>query len=215
LKDAQAVADLLRSKYGFKQVDLVPNATRQDILSVLNRLRRDLKPTDNLLIYYAGHGSIDSETQRGYWLPADAERRSPAQWVSNEDITNELRAMQAKHVVVVADSCYSGTLARSEDTVRMRTGGQEEWIQRMAARRSRTVLASGSLEPVLDRGGGIHSVFAKAFLEVLRENDKVTDLDALFDRIKRLVILNADQTPLYQDIRLAGHEDGDFILVPR
>jgi uncharacterized caspase-like protein len=135
--------------------------------------------------------------------------------VSNEDITNELRAMQAKHVVVVADSCYSGTLARSEDTVRMRTGGQEEWIQRMAARRSRTVLASGSLEPVLDRGGGIHSVFAKAFLEVLRENDKVTDLDALFDRIKRLVILNADQTPLYQDIRLAGHEDGDFILVPR
>ena len=36
---------------------------------------------------------------------------------------------------------------------------------------------------------------------------------ALFDRIKRPVVLNADQTPQYSDIRLAGHEGGEFIFV--
>jgi len=28
-------------------------------------------------------------------------------------------------------------------------------------------------------------------------------------------VLNADQTPEYSDVRLAGHECGDFVFVPR
>ena len=40
-------------------------------------------------------------------------------------------------------------------------------------------------------------------------------MDSLFETIRRRVILNADQTPIYSDIRFAGHDDGDFIFVPR
>ena len=39
------------------------------------------------------------------------------------------------------------------------------------------------------------------------------DGQELFDRIKRTVVVNADQTPQYSDIRLAGHDGGDFLLV--
>ena len=36
---------------------------------------------------------------------------------------------------------------------------------------------------------------------------------ALYNAIKRPVVLNADQTPQYSDIRRAGHEGGDFLFV--
>ncbi len=69
------------------------------------------------------------------------------------------------------------------------------------------------LEPV-DDGSGRHSVFASNFLAVLEDNTAVLDGTELFSRIKRPVMLNADQTPVYADIRKAGHEQGgDFLFV--
>jgi len=86
----------------------------------------------------------------------------------------------------------------------------------MLGKRGRTALVSGGLEPVVDGGGGTnHSVFAKAFIAALRENAGVLEGHALFDRIKRPVVLNANQTPQYSDIRMAGHEGGEFLFVRR
>ncbi len=76
-------------------------------------------------------------------------------------------------------------------------------------------VTSGGLEPVVDSGGGGHSVFAKAFLAALDDNDGVLEGQRLFDAIKRPVVLNSNQTPQYSDIRLAGHEGGDFLFVKR
>ena len=64
-------------------------------------------------------------------------------------------------------------------------------------------------------GGGGHSVFAKAFLDALGENEDVLDGQALFDALKRPVVPNADQTPQYFDVRRAGHEGGEFLFVRR
>jgi hypothetical protein len=54
--DADAVAALLKDRYGFR-VTLIRDATRYDILSTLNRLRATLTDEDNLLIYYAATAS--------------------------------------------------------------------------------------------------------------------------------------------------------------
>ena len=64
-----------------------------------------------------------------------------------------------------------------------------------------------------DSGSGGHSVFANAFLAALAENRDVIDGQSLYDAIKRPVVLNADQTPQYSDIRRAGHDGGDFLFV--
>ena len=171
--DAEGVADLLSKKYGF-EVTLLRDANRYQILSALNAYRANLTAEDNLLIYYAGHGELDQLNQRGHWLPVDAEPDSTANWISNADITDILNAVAAKHVLVVADSCYSGSLTRASLT-RLGTGLTEsEWIARLRAlggKRSRTALTSGGLQPTLDSGGGQNSVFAKAFLAVLAENE--------------------------------------------
>ncbi len=83
----------------------------------------------------------------------------------------------------------------------------------MTEKRARTALVSGGLEPVTDSGMGGHSVFAGAFLAALAENTDVIDGQGLYDAIKRPVVLNADQTPQYSDIRRAGHDGGDFLFV--
>ena len=214
IADAEEVSNVLRTAYGF-QVTQLRDATRSNVLGALARYRATLGPNDNLLIYYAGHGILDKETQTGYWLPTDAQASNPANWISTSDITTMLRALRSKHVMIVADSCYSGTLVRTA-AARLKTSrARKVWIRRMATKRARTALVSGGLEPVVDGGGGRHSVFAKAFLDALRENQGILEGQTLFERIKRPVILNADQTPQYSDIRLAGHEGGDFIFVKR
>jgi len=213
VSDAEAVAALLEDKYGF-DVQLLRNATRYDIVASLERLRAELTANDNLLIYYAGHGSLDVGGDEGFWQPVDADPDISVNWVRNTTITSTLRAMQAKHVMVVADSCYSGKLTR-EAGAELRTGAERAtWLKRMAGKRSRTAMVSGGLEPVLDAGGGDHSVFAKAFLDALGSNNEVLDGQSLFDAIKRPVTLNAYQTPDYADIQRAGHAGGDFLFVP-
>ena len=211
--DAEAVSRMLRENYGYT-VETLVNATRRDIVSALNHLRADLTETDNLLIYYAGHGILDRASGRGYWLPVDAEKDNLTEWISVITITDLLRTMSVKHVLVVADSCYSGTLTRASKTG-LRVGAERlAWLKRVAAKRARTALTSGGLEPVLDKGGGGHSVFAKAFLEALGENGDVLEGQKLFERVRGQVALDAPQTPQYADIREAGHEDGEFLFIP-
>ena len=58
-------------------------------------------------------------------------------------------------------------------------------------------------------------MFAPAYLMALRDNTDVMDGNALFNAIKRPVVLDADQTPQYSDIRHWGHDGGDFLFVER
>ena len=111
--------------------------------------------------------------------------------------------------MVVADSCYSGTLVRGIKIA----GKTSDYIQRMAEKRARVVLTSGGLEPVADLGGSGHSPFAKAFVDVLSANTSVMDGTSMFSELRRSVILSADQTPEYSDARKAGHDGGDFLFV--
>lgn len=207
-KDVEDISFILQEQYGFEVTKLL-NATRRDIILALKKYRNTLNFNDNLLIYYAGHGWLDEEADAGYWLPAGAEVDNDVDWLSLSTLTSAVRAIEAKHVLVVADSCFSGKLTRGIHITRT----TPSYYSRIAQKRARVVLTSGGLEPVLDSGGRDgHSVFADAFLQALRENNTIMDGATLFTKIRRPVMIKADQTPEYSDIRKAGHEGGDFIF---
>ena len=114
--------------------------------------------------------------------------------------------------MVVADSCYSGTLARSA-VVGLKSG---DYFKRMSKKAARVALVSGGLEPVADKGSGGHSPFANAFIQALKENsDFILDGTQLFNKVRRPVMVAADQTPQYSDVKNAGHNGGDFLFVRR
>ena len=220
VKDAKEVARILEREYGFK-VTLLLNATRYDMLAALNKLREQLTEKDNLLIYYGGHGELDKVNQRGHWLPIDAEPNSSANWISNVSITDILNAMAVRQALVVADTCFSGTLTRStvgQLEVGLSDEKRLELMELMAQKKSRMVLSSGGVEPVLDGVGGPHSVFAQIFVDLLRKNVGALPGQEMFRLLQHRVAavaqtMDMSQVPEYAPIKFAGHESGDFFFV--
>ncbi|HET9482964.1 MAG TPA: caspase family protein, partial [Xanthomonadales bacterium] len=222
VNDAQKVGALLKSRYGVDTRVLV-NASRFEILSALNEMRELLKPEDNLMVYFAGHGELDKSTREGYWLPVDAQAGNPSSWISNRAISDILNTMQARHVMVVADSCYSGSMTRASVptfSTAMADDKWAEWVRTMAQSRSRTALTSGGLAPVPDSSGSGNSLFAKAFLAALEDNNQLLEGQKLFRDITATLALAVTestliQVPEYAPIKFAGHEAGEFFLNPR
>ena len=219
VNDAQATAKVLHDKYGFTTTVLT-NANRFDMLAALNQMREKLKPSDNLLIYYAGHGEVDDQNNRGYWLPVDAKQDDPHSWISNIAISDILNTIKANHILVVADSCYAGTLSvaalpRVDDTVSASV--QKQWIEAMLQARARMVLTSGGVAPVMDGGANGHSLFANAFLATLEENSGIIDGHTIYRDVltkveARARALHVQQIPEYAPARFAGHEAGEFFF---
>jgi len=112
INDAQEVAKLLEGDYGFK-VKLLTDAKRSEVLKALNEYRKSLKPDDNLLIYYAGHGHFDDGTGKAYWMPTDAEIENNTNWIIADQVTSDVRAIPARHILIISDSCYSGAMTRA------------------------------------------------------------------------------------------------------
>lgn len=223
VNDINAVADVLSKDYGFT-VEKVVNADNISIMEAINNLNQQLTEDDNLLIFYAGHGVrlSNEKLESGYWLPsnADAPPRD-TNWVSNEFITRHLARLNAKRVLVVADSCYAGLLSTSPDFLIV--GDQQnsaEFLRYKASKRSRLLLTSGGDKPVLDSAGEKHSIFASAFVDTLKNNKDIMTGPELFKAVHARVIKESaaaefDQEPQYRAIKGAGHEVGDFFFVPK
>lgn len=212
-RDARAVERVLRESYGF-QTNLLINATRVEIVAALSGYRRKLSADASLLVYYAGHGSRDAKTDKAYWLPVDATREDMSHWLDADEITTGLRVIPARHVLVLSDSCYSGTLTIGVSAAPPRPSEREQFRQKMAAARSRTLMASGGDKPLADGEGGSHSVFASALLRGLREMDgpRFTASELFGEYVIESVAGRAGLIPVYNPLRDSGHENGDFVF---
>ncbi|HPL67878.1 MAG TPA: caspase family protein, partial [Smithellaceae bacterium] len=214
INDAKDVAKILKDNFGF-ETKVITNAKRKDILSNLNNFRRKLGTNDNFLIYYAGHGEFDKASDKAYWLPVDAKRDDPTEWIIADEITSSIKRLSSRHVLVVSDSCYSGTLARSIETDLSKKGPRGEFIKKMLKRPSRTLMASGGNEPVSDSGGMGNSIFADSLIKALNniEHKTFTADELFYHQVRSRVAGKSEQVPEYKEIRNSGHEGGDFIFV--
>jgi ankyrin repeat protein len=212
-KDAEAVGHILATQYGFKTT-LLLDATRNDIVGAINQYRKTLTAEDQLLIYYAGHGEFNKDTGKAYWLATDAKSDEDTNWIIVDRITSNIKIIPSKHILIVSDSCYSGTFTRAGGADLSTTIKRNRYLKKMQSKKSRTLLASGGNEPVSDIGGEGHSVFATAFLSGLKstEYEKFTAEELYYRHIKEMVAGGSDQTPEYNIIRNSGHEGGDFVF---
>ena len=161
--------------------------------------------------------------QSGYWLPVNAD--APPKdtfWVPTEQITGHLGRIQAKRVLVVADSCYAGLLSTDPSYLFMsdKVSYSKDYVTYKLPKRARLLLTSGGDAPVLDEGSGGNSVFARAFLDELETNTGILSSPELFSRISKRVQVAAAknkfvQKPEFKSIKGAGHEVGDFFFVPK
>jgi len=217
--DVEALANILKSRYGFKETKLVSNPKNSDeLVAILDSYADKMNSKDNLLIYYAGHGSFEERMKEGFWQLKDAKERSRVGWISVKSaINNTLNIINAKHILVMSDSCYSGAILRKSGASLPFNLDDIRYYREIYQKKSRTALTSGGLEPVLD-GSPLNpnnSIFSNALLYTLKKNKKpIFSLEEKFPEIKRYIKLKANQTPQYSDIARTGHEMGaDFIFV--
>ena len=225
ISDVQRAKKVLEEKYGFT-VFVIADGDNIELMRAINDLYDIVGDEDNLLIFYAGHGNRlrTGDVEIGYWLPSNAERPPRnTYWVANEFVTGHLSRLRAKRVLIVADSCYAGLLSTEPSFLLLGDDGPQysnmDFLRFKLGKRSRLLLSSGGDRPVLDGGGGNHSVFARAFLDELEANADLLPGPELFLRIQDRVRLAAaaiefDQQPEFKTIKAAGHEVGDFFFVP-
>jgi len=225
INDATALAEILKNQYGF-EVELLMDGDRLSIMKTINNLHDKLGENDNLLVYYAGHGSLVEVGTRdiGYWLPVNADPPpDDSHWVPNEFLTGHLGRFKAKRVLVIADSCYGGLLSSAPGFLMLGGGAQntsDKYMRYKLPRRSRLLLSSGGNKPVVDSVGDEHSIFASELIKTLNNNQNILSVPQLFADVEKAVRTraashNLSQQPVLKSIKGAGHEVGDFFFVPR
>ena len=213
VNDAKEMGNLLQTKYGFS-IDLLLDhqATKAAIVKKLRKLATSANPNESILIYYAGHGDLDRVLNDGWWIPWDAKGGEPTTYLDNTLVQKVLNAIKARHVLLVSDSCYSGTLFGQSRALPQVI--DDRYYLSLYNEKSRWGMTSGNKTPVSDAGSEGHSVFAYQLLKALRKNEKpYVTTQEVFTQIASIIANNSDQTPLCQPIRNAGDQGGGFVFV--
>jgi WD40 repeat protein len=209
IRDAESLYNVLTTRYTFEKENMtfLKNPTQAEIITTLDELSRELTSTDNLLIFYAGHGYWDEKGRVGYWFPSDASRTTTVNWFRNSTLRDFIGSIETRHTLLVADACFSGAIFKS----RAAFADAPQGIEKLYELPSRKAMTSGILQEVPDE-----SVFLKYLVKRLEENqEKFLTSEFLFSSFKTAVMDNSSNVPQYGVIQNVGDEGGDFVFVKR
>ena len=129
--DIELVRQVLLSRYGFSDhnVHVVRDeaATRDGILSSLNKIVKEAGPNDVVYVHYSGHGSQvedlngdepDDQLDETI-VPQDGRTEGVAD-ITDDELEGIFSQLKTSQAVVVLDSCHSGTATRGLE-VRVRS----------------------------------------------------------------------------------------------
>jgi uncharacterized caspase-like protein len=210
IADVSKIADVLQSRFGF-ETKIVKDAGKAKIIEALNTVAAEAKPNDSVLLLYAGHGYLMDDIKMGYWIPVDASVKTAQGWISNSDISKLLAAIPARQLILVSDSCYSGSLTKEQKI----SQGKEMNPDEILEQRSVLVLSSGADEPVSDEGKEGHSIFAWNLIKALQSTGSLTRGAQVWNVVSKEVTKEYPQQPQYGAVVSAGHAEGGDFLFPK
>ena len=126
VNDAQDIAETLGAA-GVRDLTTLLNgsATREGILNAWQELIARSNSEDVLVLSYAGHGAQEKEWAEGsetdgldeVFLLSGFDIKAPGngERLRDDDLAAMLRAAGDRNVLILADSCHSGTMTRSID----------------------------------------------------------------------------------------------------
>jgi caspase domain-containing protein len=214
IQDVRELKDLLIKEYLFEEQDviLLENAGFEEIIGAFNEVRKIADNKTNLLVYFAGHGYYPPGEEEGYWIPSDAGNPETQKlFLPTSTVLSKIKSIRSKHTLVMADSCFSGSLVRQ-------TRGSEinsRYFRDLSDKKSRQIITSGGLEPVSDQGWGDNSIFAGKLLEILsrQRSEPLSASELALNLRKEVKNANALQTPEYGRLHVVDDENGEFFFI--
>ena len=115
--DARAISNVLKDWHGYTIEAQLLNieASRDSLQNEIRKLHDELTQHDRLLFYFAGHGvSLNGvEGPNGYILLSDAIRDDEQSFFLMSDLSESLRSLPCRHLLVVLDCCFAGAMGWS------------------------------------------------------------------------------------------------------
>lgn len=228
--DAKAVADLMKSRFGYEVIlQCDGDATLAGLRTLLrDELPRRVQAESRLLIYFAGHGvaqdSAELEGPRGYLVPHGATSSVDTHLPMSE-LYEALKGLPCRHLLVVLDCCFGGSFrwAGRRPAAVPDEMLYEERYQHWVRHPARWFLSSSAHDeyaldtPDRRRGqAGGHSPFATALLDGLageadsqpKGGDGIITLAELYAFVQGR--LAPHQSPLVAP--LPGQTRGEFVF---
>jgi len=160
INDARALSSSLR-KNGF-DVDMVEDATKDDMVRAVSRLKSRIKRDTVVMLFFGGYGV--QAGRESYMLPVDAaiwkESDVRRQGVSIEGVLEMMKEQGAKAKLVVVDASRRNPYER-------RFRSYSHGLAPISASDNALILTSASPGKVVDDGKGEHSVLVSEFLNNL------------------------------------------------
>ena len=198
--DSRTISDELRKTYGFK-VELVENASQSEILRKIREYgEKKYQPLDQLLIFFAGHGTYDQTFGEGFVVTRESLLNDEAKttYLSHNRLRSIVNNIPCEHIFLSMDVCFGGTFdqalasSRGAEEEAYKEQNQSEFITRKLTYKTRKFLTSGGKQYVSDGIPGKHSPFAKNFIDALRSRggrDGILTLPEIFTYVEKLKIV--------------------------
>jgi hypothetical protein len=217
--DAEQVAEKLKMM-GFR-VQLVLDPTSQELKTALNKMVYTMgRDKDRaILLYYAGHGETETladNTKMGYIVPIDCPllKKDPLGFaslaVSMREIESISLRIRSKHVLMLFDSCFSGSLFSLVRAV------PEDITEKSSLPVRQYITAGRDNETVPDK-----SMFKRTFLIGLEGDADLTGDGyitgselGLYLADKVVNYTKGRQHPQYGKINNPNLDRGDFVIIP-
>lgn len=193
--DATTIAQELKEKFGF-DVEVVENATQEDILvKIKDYSKRNYKPQDQLLIFFAGHGQFDEGFGEGYVVAKNSLEvdRAKTTYISHSNLRSYINNISCNHILLAMDVCFGGTLdpaiARSRAAESRDELTDNEFLARKLSKKTRRYITSGGKEYVSDGIVGKHSPFATRMIEAFRTrggDDQILTISEILPHLEKI-----------------------------
>ena len=219
-KDVDGIYKALNENYDFEKIFKVNDASRSDIFDAFSELIKISTDNDYVLIYYSGHG--ERTENQAYWIPVDSEKDWGGSWINTSDIHVAISKIQAKHILLMSDSCYVGTAFKgdNDEVSKKEIDFDTKLLRNNFKQRSRWFISSGGNSQVMDEVVKGHSLFAYKLIDLLKNEKKYLSTASIYNQINRynsqfIFEGGYNQSPVIGTVSTWGHLGGDFIFIPK
>jgi TPR repeat protein len=209
--DAKAIGKSLEG-LGY-QVNLQTDLDEKRMKKALRVFREGIQGGDEVLFYYAGHGTQIGATN--YLLPTDIQGENEAQVrdeaIQLQRILDDMSEQKAKFTLVVIDACRDNPFK-----VAGRAIGGRGLAPTSAATGQMVIFSAGTGQQALDNLGSHdkdpNGVFTRTFLKEIEKPG--ISVDRVLRNVRSQVIALARSVGREQTPALYDQADGDFYLNP-
>lgn len=207
---AEVLSDVRRG--GFDRIEKLIDSPWYEVLPRINEVLQEANYEDLVLIYYSGHGKLNSRGKLHLATPDTTISNLEATSIPIETIRGYIDGTKAERVILILDCCYSGRVADAflrkgsinDDLKVTFEGGKGIYI----------LTASTGIQTAQEKEGDEYSAFTKPLIQGIETGEADCGLDGqismedVYSYVKKDVAKTSPQTPMKWN--LSGQ--GDIII---